>query len=193
MVAHLPYCSGCPVCVQGKRNNTPQKSPTRTPHVPNVSLECGFRTGATANNTLTFRGLCKAMDVVRCRGRDLQGQDQTAVRRLAGWLGELKRNQFTFKTWQEPALRALMREAVARAKVNGVKQLPDEESGIQPAIPNRPSPGECSTNAASEWVVQAIEDEARIPKLSLEHKLGLNISCHFKITHWRVGHLAMLL
>ena len=88
---------------------------------------------------------------------------------------------------------ALMKEAVALANVNGVEQLPEEDPGIQAAVPEHSSPGESSSNGASERAVQAIEDHCRVLKLALEHRLGLKVSCHLKIMDWMVEHAAMLL
>ena len=95
---------------------------------------------------------------------DLKGQDPNAVRRLADWLGELGIRHFTYKSDKEPALRVLTKQAVALAKVHGVEQLPEEEQGIQAAVPEHSSPGESSSNGAAERGVQAIDGQCSVLK-----------------------------
>ena len=96
-----------------------------------------------------------------------KGPDPDAVVRLAKFLGECGLVHFTYKSDKEPALRALMREAVLLARVKGVDEDGELDwAGVQAAIPEHSSPGEAASNGAPERAIQAIEDQARVLKLA---------------------------
>ena len=96
---------------------------------------------------------------------------------LADWLGELGIRQFTYTDGAEPAPLRIMNQAVVLAKAHGVEQIPEEQQAIQAAVPEHSSPREYSAHGAAGRGVQTIGNQCRALNLSLEHGLGLRVSC----------------
>ena len=195
MVTHLPYCDGCPFCISGKRSNSHNRLSTRSMTIPSISLDYGFLRDATSQDVVTFLGAyVRPYKIYFAMVVNMKGPDPDAVKRLARWLGELGLLHFTYKADKEPALKALMKEAIARARVRGDKEPSTDSTpgtSLTAAVPEHSHPGESSFNGAAERGAQAIEDHARVLKLALEHRLVLKVPCHAPVMAWLVEHAAM--
>ena len=217
-LTHLPYDPGCPICISCRRpNNKHIKSHEQERTIP---LVVGDYTPVRDSRDEDYAELL-VMKVYPFRlifacVVDHKGPDPRIVARLSKWIIDSGLVHFAYRSDQEPAIVALIREACSLAGRNGVHVQADEapsdladgdlevgepqtvlnEVAIDKsliAVPEHSHPGESQSNGLAERSIQELVGQLRTLKLSLETRLKVRLPCHHPVFAWLVEHSAYVL
>ena len=193
-LTHLPYASWCPWCVMGRKCNAPHLR-TRAGEDRNLPLfvldYCFVRDEHDEKLAKVLVGKLYPYKKVFACVVDMKGTDGYAITRLVEFFRESGISKFVYKSDREPAIVALMEEAVKRSGRSGELLKPDEEP--QQGVPENSAVGESASNGRAERTIQAVEDLLRVHKLALEGRLKARIPSDHAVLRWLVEHVADLL
>ena len=217
-LTHLPYDPGCPICIQSRRPNNRHMASNEKDRV--IPLLVGDYTPLRDSRDDDYATLL-VLKVYPCRMMfacvvKSKGPDPLVVSRLCKFIMDTGLLHFAYRSDQEPAIVALIREACAMAGRNGVKTHLDESAAeledgdlavgeLQPdrselaidrslvAVPEHSHPGESQSNGLAERTIQEVVDQARTLKLALESRLKSRLPCSHPVFAWLVEHTAYVL
>ena len=220
-LTHLPYADWCPFCVACRRPNSPHKSShEKSRELPLLTADYGFLRNPGDQDCITLL-VIKVMPfkLVFATVVNIKGPDPDIVKRVSRFINEAGLVRFTYRADREPALQALLDEAI---KMSGKHGAPDESSptaplasddkdvmiqidedkGLQPpvdappvevAAPEHTQPGESQSNGIIERTIQQVVDLFRTINTSLEARIKARIPLGHPVVQWLVEHCAFLL
>ena len=132
-LTHLPYDPSCEICTSCRRPNTHHRLVSSSERaVPLMVGDYAFPTHSDETDTLTLLVIrVYPFKLVFCCAVPSKGRHPGVVRRLERFIRECGLTHFTYRSDREPAIQAMMEEAVSLSGRNGNKDnQPSEESAI---------------------------------------------------------------
>ena len=133
-----------------------------------VLVVCDSKSKATFAHGVPAKGLDDRGFIVRCIADDV------------GWLGYSK---VVLKCDNEPAIVAVLREALKAIRIDGVDQAMEEH----------PPPYDSQANGKVEAAVKSVRGMTRTLQVALEDQLQSKIPTTHPVMHWLVSHAADVL
>ena len=133
-ITHLPYDPNCEICTSCRRPNTHHRSVSSSERaVPLMVGDYAFPKHSDESDTLTLLVIrVYPYKLFFCCAVPSKGRHPEVVRRLERFIRECGLTHFTYRSDREPAIQAMMEEAVSLAGRNGKKNgQPSEESAIE--------------------------------------------------------------
>ena len=188
-LTHLPYQSWCPHCVAARRNNQAHPEGKSAPRsLPLLVLDYCFLSDSDSQSKLTvlvgklYPARALFAHVVRQKG----DTDFETVARFSHFLRSTGATDIVYKTDQEAAAVALIREVVRVSKIPGHASF----GVLNSAVPETSAVGQSQSNARAERSVQQFEDLARCYKSALEAIINMKIDLGHALIKWLCEHVA---
>ena len=125
-LTHLPYESGCPICVSCRRpNDHHRKVKDRERSIPLLVGDYGFPKSSGDDEPLTTLIMrVYPYKMFLCTWVPSKGRDPRVVSRIVRFLKEVGLTHFAYRNDREPAIMAMIEEACALSGRKGVRISP---------------------------------------------------------------------
>ena len=195
-LTHLPYNPACSYCAQAKKPNCPHHRSPGGRKVPLLVADYGFLTMQSTQEVIPY--LCvhiRPWKVTFATVVNMKGPDGVVVRRLAQLIQDVGLTHVVYRSDREPALTALVSQAVKLAGVKGEVADPDDHDGepfsVPAAVPEESHVGGSQSNGLAERAIQMVSGQVRCMQLNLEGRLGVTIPCNHPVLTWMVEYAAL--
>ena len=200
-IDHLPYASWCEDCVEGCGIEFGHSTSSKESHsIPVIGFDYMFLTSkdvltkaewmkldASERDPYALKVLVVRDTKSKClfaHGVPQKGVDEGrfAVSALVDdikWMGYSK---LLLKSDNEPAIVALLREALKALRVEGVEQVSAEN----------PPPYDPQSNGGTEIGVKLVKNMWKVLRSCIERRLGFVVPSSHPVMHWMVRHAADL-
>ena len=188
-LTHLPYQSWCPHCVASRKNNQAHQEGKSAPRsLPLLVLDYCFlgESGSQDQLTVLVGRIYPARALFATVVQHKSAFDLETVGRFSNFLRSTGATDIVYKTDQEHAAVALIREVVRASKIPGHPNF----GVLQSAVPETSAVGQSQSNARAERSVQQFEDLARCYKSALEARMKCKLDIAHPLMKWLCEHVA---
>ena len=119
-LTHLPFRSWCPHCAATRKSNLPHRTSKSKSTIPLLTADyCYVRESADQDLLTCLVARVHPWKMTFSFVVDMKGRDEAAITRLASFVKSCGLTQFAYRCDQEPALIALMEEAILKSGRDG--------------------------------------------------------------------------
>ena len=191
-LTHLPYRNWCPHCLACRRSNNAHVASLSPEErsLPIFVSDYAFVRKPDEDLVTILVGRLYPSRAIFATVCDIKGPEDASISRLTDFFKESGITKVVYKNDQEPAICAMVTEALKRAGREGDGRPSDV---VMQMVPEWSAVGESASNGRAERAVQQVEDMLRTYLHSLESRISRKLNSSHDIVRWMVEHVMNML